>query len=99
MYKILRTIHLSAGLMGSLIVFLMAVTGILLNHRSLIGYTSDTAFKIQEFVFALHSGNVRNINLVWLTDLGAICMMVLSISGVWMWMKLIGKKRRSKNNV
>jgi hypothetical protein len=94
MYKILKVIHHTAGLIGSLLVLLMAITGILLNHRSLIGYFSNTAMNLQEFIFALHSGNVGNISLVWLTDLGAFCMIVLSISGVWMWVNVILRKRR-----
>lgn len=97
MYKMLKMIHHTAGLVGSLIVLLMAITGILLNHRSFIGYSSNTAMKLQEFIFALHSGAIGNASIVWLTDLGAICMIVLSISGVWMWFNLILKmKRRNK---
>jgi hypothetical protein len=93
MYKILKVIHHIAGLIGSLLVLLMAITGILLNHRSLIGYSSNTAFELQKFIFALHSGSVGNTSIVWLTDLGAICMIVLSISGVWMWVNLIIRKK------
>lgn len=97
MYKILKIIHHTAGMVGSLLVLLMSITGILLNHRSLIGYSSNTAFALQKFIFALHSGNVGNTSIVWLTDLGAICMIVLSISGVWMWVNLfVRKKRRGK---
>lgn len=94
MYKMLKMIHHTAGLVGSLIVLLMAITGILLNHRSFIGYSSNTAMKLQEFIFALHSGAIGNTSIVWLTDLGAMCMIVLSISGVWMWFNLILKKKR-----
>ncbi|MDP4147586.1 MAG: hypothetical protein Q8936_24485 [Bacillota bacterium] len=94
MYKILRMIHHTAGLVGSLLVLLMSITGILLNHRSLIGYSSNTAMKLQEFIFAIHSGNVGDTSIIWLTDLGAICMIVLSITGVWMWVNLISKKKR-----
>lgn len=98
MYKILKIIHHTAGLIGALLVLLMSITGILLNHRSLIGYSSDTAMKLQEFIFALHSGNIGNFSFVWLTDLGAICMISLSISGVWMWVNLILKKRKGSKN-
>lgn len=98
MYKILKVIHHTAGLVGSLLVLLMAITGILLNHRSLIGYSSNSAMELQKFIFALHSGNVNNSSFVWLTDLGAICMIVLSISGVWMWFNLILRKRRRSKN-
>jgi hypothetical protein len=94
MYKILKVIHHTAGLIGSILVLLMAITGILLNHRSLIGYSSNTAMKLQEFIFALHSGNIGSISIVWLTDLGAICMIVLSISGIWMWLNLMLRKKR-----
>ncbi|GGL41530.1 hypothetical protein GCM10007968_01740 [Sporolactobacillus putidus] len=98
MYKVLRMIHLTAGLVGSLLVLLLSITGILLNHRSLIGYSSNTAMRLQELIFALHSGNVGNTSFVWLTDLGAICMIVLSISGIWMWVNIVLriKKRRGK---
>jgi hypothetical protein len=98
MYKILKMIHHTAGLVGSLLVLLISITGILLNHRSLIGYSTNTAFELQKFIFALHSGSVGNISIVWLTDLGAICMIVLSISGVWMWVSLFIKKRRRVKN-
>lgn len=94
MYKILKKIHLTAGLIGSIIVLLLSITGILLNHRSLIGYSSNQAMKLQEFIFALHSGNVGGTSIVWITDLGAICMMVLSVSGIWMWLNLMIRKRR-----
>jgi hypothetical protein len=98
MYKILKIVHHTAGLIGSLLVFFMALTGIFLNHRSLIGYSSNAALKLQEFIFALHSGNVGNLSIVWLTDLGAICMIVLSISGVWMWVNVsVRRKRRGKH--
>ncbi|WP_397539196.1 hypothetical protein [Rummeliibacillus pycnus] len=96
MYKILKIIHHTAGLTGSILVLLMAITGILLNHRSLIGYSSNREMKLQEFIFALHSGHVGNTSIIFLTDLGAICMIVLSISGVWMWVNLIIKKRKKK---
>ncbi|NRD78069.1 hypothetical protein HPT25_11795 [Bacillus sp. BRMEA1] len=94
MYKILKVIHLTAGLIGSVLVLLMAVTGIMLNHRSLIGYSSNQAMKLQEFIFAIHSGHIGNISIIWLTDLGAICMIVLSFTGVWMGLNLIIKKKR-----
>jgi hypothetical protein len=96
MYKTLKVIHLTAGLIGSLLVLLMAITGILLNHRSLIGYSTNGAMKLQEFIFALHSGNVANTSIIWLTDLGAICMMVLSITGIWMWFNLIFRRIRRR---
>ena len=96
MYKILKLIHLTAGLIGSLLVLLMALTGLLLNHRSWIGYSSNRAMKLQEFIFALHSGNVGNTSIIWLTDLGAICMIVLSITGIWMWGNLIFSRKRRK---
>ncbi|WP_100487340.1 hypothetical protein [Sporolactobacillus pectinivorans] len=103
MLKILRFIHYTAGMVGSLIVLLMSITGILLNHRSLIGYSSAASMKIQTLIFALHSGYVGNTSIVWLTDIGAICMIVLSISGVWMWISFVikiskGRKRRRKRN-
>ncbi|CAM3203485.1 hypothetical protein [Sporolactobacillus spathodeae] len=96
MYKVLKTIHLTAGLVGSLLVLLMAVTGILLNHRSLIGYSSNTTMRLQEFIFAIHSGTIGNTSIVWLTDLGAICMIILSLSGIWMWIHFIIKIRNRK---
>lgn len=96
MYRIVRIIHRTAGLIGSLIILFMSITGILLNHHSLIGYSSKTERKLQELIFALHSGNIGNTSIVWLTDLGAICMIVLSFSGIWMWLGLFIKKRRRK---
>lgn len=98
MYKILKIIHHTAGLIGSILVLFMAITGLLLNHRSFIGYSSNSAMKLQEFIFALHSGSVGSTSFVWLTDLGAICMIALSISGVWMWVNLLIRKKRRKNH-
>lgn len=98
MFKTLKVIHYTAGLIGSLLVLIMAMTGILLNHRSLIGYSSNNAMKLQELIFALHSGNVGNTSIIWLTDLGAICMIVLSITGIWMWVNLIIRRKRRKKH-
>lgn len=98
MFKILKLIHHTAGLIGALLVLLMSITGILLNHRSLIGYSSDQQMKWQKFIFAIHSGNIGNTSIIWLTDLGAICMMILSFTGVGMWLNLfLRKKRRRKS--
>ncbi|WP_047155291.1 PepSY domain-containing protein [Aneurinibacillus tyrosinisolvens] len=83
----LRLIHRITGLIGSLLVILMAVTGLLLNHRSLIGYNVETKMKLQQFIFNLHTGTVGSVSILWLTDLGAICMLVLSMTGIWMWFK------------
>jgi hypothetical protein len=99
MLKLLRLIHRTAGLIGALFILFMAITGILLNHRSFIGYSSNTERKLQEFIFALHSGNIGDLSIVWLTDLGAICMIVLSLTGIWMWFDLLLKKRRRKKHV
>jgi hypothetical protein len=96
MFKILLLIHHIAGIIGSLLVLFLSITGILLNHRSLIGYATNTTFGLQKLIFGLHSGNVGNTSIVWLTDLGAICMILLSITGIWMWVRLIPKKRRTK---
>lgn len=99
MLKILRIIHFTAGLIGAVLIVLMAVTGILLNHRSLIGYTSNTSVKLQTFVFAVHSGHIGNMSIVWLTDLGAICMIVLSITGIWMWFRNRKNKKHAKRRM
>lgn len=95
MLKMIKTLHLTAGLVGSILVLLMAITGIILNHRTLIGYTN---LKLQQFIFGLHSGNVGNTSIVWLTDLGAICMILLSVSGIWMWINIIIRKGRRKKS-
>lgn len=94
MARILKIIHQVAGLIGALLVSIMAVTGILLNHRSLIGYSSDAAMKLQNLIFALHSGELNGTSFVWLTDLGAICMIVLSVTGIWMWVTVTMKRIR-----
>jgi len=86
MNRIIRIIHRVLGIIGAVIVLLMAITGLLLNHRSLIGYNSNAEMKLQNFIFGLHSGTVGNVSILWVTDFGAICMIVLSISGIWMWM-------------
>lgn len=99
MLKLLRVIHRTAGLVGAIFILFMAITGILLNHRSLIGYSSKTDMKLQELIFALHSGNIGDFSIVWLTDLGAICMIVLSLTGIWMWLDLLLKKRGRKKHV
>lgn len=87
MYKIIRQIHRIAGVVGSILVLIMAITGLLLNHKSFIGYNSEMEMKLQKFIFALHSGSIGNISIIWLTDLCAICMIILSITGIWIWFK------------
>jgi hypothetical protein len=94
MYRFLRIVHRVTGLIGAIIVLLMAISGLLLNHRSFIGYNSDAEMKLQNFIFGLHSGTVGNVSIVWITDFGAICMIVLSISGIWMWVNT----RMTKHN-
>jgi hypothetical protein len=99
MYRILRLIHQITGMIGSILVLIMAMTGLLLNHRSWIGYDSVTEMKLQQVIFGLHSGTVGNTSIVWLTDFGAICMMVLSITGVWAWLQgnhNIKRKRKKR---
>lgn len=96
MLKILRMIHFTAGLVGAVIILIMSITGLLLNHRSLIGYSSDTSIGLQKLVFAVHSSRIGNVSVVWLTDLGAVCMIVLTITGLWMWLKMIIHKRHTR---
>jgi len=90
--RYLRFIHGITGVIGSVIVLIMAVTGILLNHRSWVGYSSDTSMKMQKFLFQIHTGTVGNLSLKWLTDFGAVCMIVLSITGIMIWCKSSFKK-------
>ncbi|WCK53167.1 hypothetical protein PP175_17385 [Aneurinibacillus sp. Ricciae_BoGa-3] len=85
MLRVLRFIHVLAGLVGSVLIVLLAATGLLLNHRSFIGYSSDTAFQLQKLIFSLHTGAVGSHSFIWLTDLGAICMITLAITGTWLW--------------
>jgi hypothetical protein len=98
MYRIIRVIHRITGIIGAILVLIMAITGLLLNHRSFIGYSSDMEMKLQKFIFGLHSGMIGNTSIVWLTDVGAICMISLSISGIWMWLNLMLIKRRREKN-
>lgn len=90
----LKVIHQTAGLIGAILVLVMAITGILLNHRSLIGYSSEQTINMQNFIFALHSGAIGSVTFVWITDLGAFCMVVLSITGVWMWIQHLSFKQK-----
>lgn len=87
MLQFLRIIHKTAGIVGAILIIFIAITGLLLNHRSVIGFDSDKKMELQKLIFALHSGVIGNISIVWLTDLGAICMIILSITGIWMWFK------------
>ncbi|MED0674804.1 hypothetical protein ABEV55_09295 [Aneurinibacillus thermoaerophilus] len=87
MYRITRLIHRIAGIIGAILMLIMAITGLLLNHRSFIGYSSEMEMKLQKFIFGLHSGTIGKMSIVWLTDVGAICMIVLSMTGIWMWFK------------
>jgi hypothetical protein len=97
----LRIIHQAAGVIGALIILMMSITGLLLNHQSLIGYSSAEQIKLQKFIFGLHSGTIGNTSFVWLTDLGAVCMIVLSVTGLWLWInvsirkKLVLKRRKT----
>ena len=95
MLKIIRAIHRVMGLIGSIIIFTMAITGLLLNNRTLIGHKTETAIKLQKFIFAIHTGLVGSASFIWLTDLGAICMITLSITGISMWIIIRIKKTRN----
>ncbi len=102
MLRVLRMIHMTAGVIGSMIILVMAVTGLLLNHQLFIGFSSSEQLRLQKFIFALHSGAIGNVSFVWVTDLGAICMIVLSITGLWLWFTITIRKthriiRRVKN--
>lgn len=99
--KTIRTIHQMAGVIGAILILIMGITGILLNHKSWIGYHSKTAFQMQKWIFGLHSGALGHTSFVWLTDLGALCMITLSMTGLWLWINVtlrktltIRKKRR-----
>jgi hypothetical protein len=63
----------------------MAITGLLLNHRSWIGYGSNNALEMQKWIFGIHSGVLGNTSIEWLTDFGALCMIVFSLTGIWLW--------------
>jgi hypothetical protein len=93
MFRFIRIIHRFTGIIGSIIVLVMAITGLLLNHRSLIGYNSPLEFKLQQFIFSLHSGSINNVSFVWITDLGAICMIVFSVTGISMWVNVQRRKK------
>ncbi|MNV47406.1 PepSY-associated TM helix [compost metagenome] len=96
MLKILRLIHKMAGLAGALLIVFMAVTGLLLNHREWIGYNTGREMELQKLIFALHSGAVGGGAFRWLTDIAAICMIVLSVTGTWMWFRGAAAARRAK---
>jgi hypothetical protein len=93
----LRTVHMTMGLIGALLIMLMSVTGLLLNHKSLIGYSTSTEFKLQELIFSVHSGSLGNTKIVWLTDLAAICMLTLSITGIWIWIDTMWRKFKRRH--
>lgn len=97
--KYLRLIHSIAGIIGSVIVLVIAITGIFLNHRSWIGYSSETSLKLQKFLFGLHSGIVGSVSIKWVTDLGAICMIVLSLTGILIWFKSNFKLIKRRNDL
>ncbi|MGD8192166.1 hypothetical protein ACQCN2_19525 [Brevibacillus ginsengisoli] len=105
MNRTIRVIHRITGMIGSVIVLVMALTGILLNHRSIIGYSSETSMKLQKVIFGIHSGTIGNLSVIWITDIGAICMIVLSLTGIFIWFKskpapgstmIKGMKRRNE---
>jgi hypothetical protein len=87
MYLFIKTIHKIFGIIGSLFVLFMAISGLFLNHRSFVGYGSSDAVEMQKLIFGIHSGVIGNVSIVWLTDLGAFCMIVFSLTGIWLWFK------------
>jgi hypothetical protein len=93
MLRVLRFLHVLAGVVGAVFILLLAATGLLLNHRSIIGYSSDRAFQLQKLIFSLHTGVVGSTSFIWLTDLGAICMITLAITGLWLWIKSIIQRK------
>lgn len=47
MYRITRLIHRIAGIIGAILMLIMAITGLLLNHRSFIGYSSEVDTRLK----------------------------------------------------
>lgn len=96
MLKWFRILHRTAGIIGAVLILFIAVTGLLLNHRSIIGFNSERKMELQKIIFALHSGTAGGTSIIWLTDMGAVCMIILSVTGVWMWFKGKNIPKRSK---
>lgn len=84
MFRLLRVTHKITGTIGAFLIIGMAITGLLLNHRSWIGYSSPLEIRIQQIIFEVHSGKTDGLTFVWATDLSAFCMIVLSITGLWL---------------
>ncbi|MFT8315287.1 MAG: hypothetical protein ABF633_13730 [Clostridium sp.] len=97
MFSKLKTIHEITGLISSLLILIMCITGFLLNNKSIIGYSTDTELNIQKFIFALHTGTIGNISIVWLINIGALCMIICTITGIIMWVNI--RYVKSKNTL
>jgi hypothetical protein len=56
---------------------------------------------LNNFVQQLHRGNINGVDVHWLMDLAALAMIFLSLSGIYMSIRILsaGRKRHSKRDL
>lgn len=94
--------HRYAGLSAALFVAMFAITGVLLNHSRALGLNNINAsadwvmwwydipepiITLERIVIDIHSGRFFGLPGVVMTDLAALAMLFLTISGVYTWFK------------
>lgn len=100
--------HRRIGIASAFFVFVLSITGIILNHNSALGLhkdfitsdwllswygydsTADYAGEIltmDRIILDLHTGRFFGEAGVWVMDIAAIAFIILSITGIVMWMR------------
>lgn len=87
-------IHLSVGAMVGLYVVLMSITGCLIVYRSELEKTSFLASSVR-WIVDLHENLLFGRNGRFVNGIGAICLILLSLSGAVIWWPGINDWRRA----
>jgi len=58
-------------------------------EAALAEYFHGKGVTVEQFVLDLHNGRIVSIYGVWLLDLSAVLLIILSLTGLWMWLRRI----------
>lgn len=56
----------------------------------------STAFSLQRFIRNLHAGRIGNIDITWLTDLAAVSIIVLTVTGIYLSIRILRAEKKKK---
>lgn len=105
-----RQIHLWIGLVCSVFILVQAVTGLLLMEPWLIGGGKEGVPGQRGqmggegggnvgFIKNLHAGKIGNTDIGWLIDLGAIGLIILTVTGITMSIKILKAQRIRRGKI